>query len=563
MSRRAADTAPPFSPVSFALATALIGLSFAAGLVFAFARAQPSENPLVILGPTIAGSLLAGVLTAKTARSVGTLELLLACLLVLCVALLFGQFGQVRQSFPSSSDNFFFDLDRHTPGEMYLGPTWPRDVATFIAVAFLQAVTASSLFFMRALRLAKGGFEQLVGWRYLQAKRRDARVSKTALIAAIGVSFGVAALIAVSSAMSGYMAEVTDRILDTNAHLIVQRLGRDFTDYDSVQQKIEAMPEVVATAPFVYTGGMLSAERGMFPVLIKGIDPDEAPRVSNLRAQLRDADIAALKPKPGALPRMFVGKQLYAQLGLKINDEVSLVSPVAEEGKRGAPPRRTRFTVVGQFTSGMNDFDQRLIYIELNAAREFVGVDTGISGLEVKSHDPNHLPELGARIRQNLGGIPWRTIDWKELNSGIFSALSMQKILMQLILLFIVIVAAFNIASTLFMLVIEKTREVAVLKALGARDGSIMAVFVAEGYAIAIVGIASGVLLGLFLCFVLANLKIHIAADVYLIDTLRIVVKPLEILAIAIGALQIAHLSTLYPALKAARTMPVDALRHG
>lgn len=558
------STAPPFSPVAFALATAILGLSFAAGLLLSFAGEQPSNSVWTTLAPTLLGGVLAGLVAARTAKSIAFLELFFAVLLVLAVALLFGQFGYIKGStLPPLNDFLFAEVEALTPGATYLGPTWGRDVAVWLLAAGLQGLVASSLTFMRALRLASGGFEQMVGRRYLQAKRRDARISKTALIAALGVCFGVAALIAVSSAMSGYMAEVTDKILDTNAHLIVQRRSRDFTEYDSIQQKLEKMPGVVATAPFVFTGGMLAAERGMFPVLIKGVDPDDAPKVSNLRQQLRLADIDALKPVAGKLPKMFVGKELAKQLGLKPGHEVSLISPVAEEGKRGAPPRKTRFTVVGEFVSGMNDFDQRLIYIDLDAARQFVGVDTGISGLEVKAHDPERLEELATRVVADLGGIAWRTIDWKQLNQGIFSALAMQKAMMQLILLFIVIVAAFNIASTLFMLVVEKTREVAVLKALGAKDGSVMAIFVAEGHVIAALGIASGIVLGLLLCFALSHLKIHIAADVYLIDTLRVVVRPAEIAAIAFGALEIAHLATLYPALKAARTMPVEALRYG
>ncbi len=510
---------------------------------------------------TIVAGALGGLVGALLTKRLAFWELVIANILTMSAALLYGNFGFLYA--PSLNLSFGETLREGIPppGPMYLGPTWVRDTIVILLVALLQAITVSSVTFMLQSRGA--GFERFIGARYLAAKRRDQRLSKTAIVAALGVSLGVAALIAVISAMSGYQAEVKDKILTTNAHIIVQKWGSTFDDYDDTQQKVDKVPSVVASSPFIFTGGMLSADKGMFPVLVKGIDVDQMGNVTRIREQLRHGDLPALRPGGNKLPGMFVGAALYKQLDVKIGDVVALVSPVGSEGKRGGPPKRMLFSIAGDFVSGMNEFDQRLVYIELESAQHFVGDDAGITGLEVRTRDPETVEDTTKKILAAIGSYPYRTIDWRQLNSGIFSALAMQKMLMVVILIFIIIVAAFNIASTLFMLVVEKARDVAVLKAMGARDGSVMKIFVIEGHLISAIGIVVGVLLGLFLCAVLARLRIHIAADVYLVDTLRVQVQPMEVLMVVLGSLEVAHLATLYPALRAARTLPAEAMRYG
>jgi lipoprotein-releasing system permease protein len=535
-----------------------ITLGLAAGAVGLFAFGEPPETLWPLVFTTLAGCVVAGLAAHFFSGRLAFPELLVATMIVAGGAVLYGAFGMLLAPAPALP---LGEMGRLAPGPMYIGATWVRDILALLFVGLLQAVTASSLVYMARSR--GGGYERFVGMRYLAAKRRDARVSRTALVAALGVSLGVAALITVISAMSGYQAEVKDKILTTNTHLIVQRFGNTFDKYDDAQQKILEVPGVVASSPFVFTGGMLAAERGMFPVLVKGIDVDLVGGVTRLREQLKSGDLPALRPSGNGMPGLFVGKELFAQLGLKLGDVIALVSPVPSDGRRGGPPKRMLFRLVGMFSSGMNEFDQKLVYVELSAAQRFVGEDNGITGLEVRTTNPDTVEVTAQRVVQKLGGFPYRTIDWRQLNSGIFSALSMQKMLMVVILIFIIVVAAFNIASTLFMLVVEKTREVAVLKAMGARDGSVMKIFVIEGHMISLVGIAFGVVLGLVLCFLLGRLRIHIAADVYLVDTLRVLVQPSEVVLIALGALEVAHLATLYPALRAARTLPVEAMRYG
>ncbi|MCC6806844.1 MAG: ABC transporter permease [Deltaproteobacteria bacterium] len=579
---------PPFSGAALAAAVLAIGGFWLAGTLFVFGGAQtPTEtSEAVLYAFALVGFAPAGVLASRYAGGLAFRELLLATLIVAVAALGFGQFGVTLNPLRQPDLSRELDITRimmSSPGSAYIGPSWFLAVLALAGFGFLQALTIASLAFMfRSRRRYEPwfGFEAFVGGRYLAAKRRDAKVSLTAAIAALGVCFGVAALIAVISAMSGYQAEVKDKILGTNAHIIVQRMGRDFDDYDEVAEKLKQIPGVVATTPFVFTGGMLKVDdvdevkiedtevmataRGMYPVLVKGIDPDRAGAVTGIRAQLKEVDLAVLRPpKPGELPKIVVGRELMKKLGLKIGSEISLISPVPAEAKRGAPPKSMRFKLAGEFASGMNEFDQKLIYLGIEAAQAFIGSEKSVTGLETKIADPELVGEISQKVQLKLGGWPYRTIDFRQMNSGIFSALKMQKFLMVLMLVFIVIVAAFNIASTLFMLVVEKTREVAVLKALGARDGVIMKIFVIEGHLIGAIGVAAGVVLGLVFCFILSRLRIHIAADVYLVDTLRVMVNPLEIVLIVLGALEVAHLATLYPALRAARTYPVDAMRFG
>ncbi|MBI3180293.1 MAG: ABC transporter permease [Deltaproteobacteria bacterium] len=220
------------------------------------------------------------------------------------------------------------------------------------------------------------------------------------------------------------------------------------------------------------------------------------------------------------------------------------------------------FRIAGAFRSGMHDFDARLVYTELSAAQRLLGMGDVVSGVEFKVRNVDDADRTAERVLRAVGSYPYRKLDWRKLNENIFVALEMQKFLMFLILTFIVVVAAFNIASTLFMAVIEKARDIAILKSMGARDGGIMKIFVLQGWLVGGAGTLLGVGLGLLLCALLSQLRIEIAADVYQVEYLRVRVLPSEILLTAAAAVVISHLATLYPALRAARQRPVDAMRY-
>jgi lipoprotein-releasing system permease protein len=221
-----------------------------------------------------------------------------------------------------------------------------------------------------------------------------------------------------------------------------------------------------------------------------------------------------------------------------------------------------QFQVTGVFRSGMHEFDSRLTYLELGAAQDLLGLGASVSGVELKLSDPQRVEAIATKVLRAVGRYPYRTLDWRELNQGIFRALFLQKAVFYSILVMIIVVAAFNIASTLFMTVIEKAREIGVLKSMGARDGSIMKIFVLEGWIVGLVGTAIGLALGIGVAIALSQLKLQIAADVYMVDSLTVRIRPLEIILTAMAAFVISHLATIYPAMRAAKQRPVDAMRY-
>jgi lipoprotein-releasing system permease protein len=342
---------------------------------------------------------------------------------------------------------------------------------------------------------------------------------------------------------------------------------------------------VAAAAPFAFNEAMLSVGGRGLGILLKGIDPVAAAQVTATARHLcrnegqaldvadpvcRFADDggpalleALLQDAGDGLPAIIVGLQLYRRLGVPLGTQVHLMTPVGMAGSRGGAPKRMPFVLAGVFASGMHEFDAHLVYAALPAAQRLLGLGSSVSGVELRLTQADDVAAVGEQLMTALGHYPYRSLDWRELNASIFMALSLQKVVMFLVLAFIVVVAAFNIASTLFMAVVEKGPQIAVLLSLGATRATIMKIFVLEGWLTGIAGTALGALMGLGATFALAHMKVSIAADVYMVDALTVSLAPQEV-ALTIGAaLIICHLATLYPALRATRARPIDLLRHG
>lgn len=547
-----------------------MSLAWIAASLLSF-RTWPTEemqNEGLFYAIIMVSYFLVGWVDGRLMGRIRLLPLLLCALLALGVTLVWGRFAYALfpSLFPADPQLLPSDVQRGSvalkfaPLELYLGVTWIRTVSIVSFIALVQALMGASV---AAIRPLQGRYlTRFIALRHLSPTQRNQRISRTSAIAAVGVAIGVAALIAVISAMSGYEQEVKEKLIGANAHIVVQKLEREFPDYDEVSQKLLTLKPVKATAPFVFGAGMLSSAGGMYPIAMKGLDVDRAPQVSHLVQQLRGVALEALRPpRVGELPGIILGQKLAEQLGIKAGEELAIVSPIAGEGKRSGAPKRMRFRYVGSFVSGLNEFDQKLSYVGIEAAQKFIDQPGSVTGIEIRIEEPEEVTRVSAAILERLGGWPYRTIDWRQMNHGIFSALKMQKLLMMIILVFIVIVAAFNIASTLLMLIVDKTPQVAVLRTLGLSPTGVMRLFVMEGHVIGLMGVAGGVVLGLALCALLSALKIHIAADVYMVDTLKVSVRPLEILTIAFGSFEIAHLATLYPAARAAKMAPLEALR--
>ncbi len=403
-------------------------------------------------------------------------------------------------------------------------------------------------------------FEFFIGSRYLRAKRKQVFISLITLLSVAGVTVGVMALIVVIAVMSGFEADLKDRILGVESHLVVLRHG-PFTEYRSVLEKVDDTAGVVAATPFVYSQVMLRTASGASGAVLRGIDPESAGRViRNIKPEV----LAAMARSEGdPAPAIVLGKELARSLGVVRGDSLYVISPRGFLSPAGHVPAMKRFTVAGLFASGMYEYDGSLAYVSLAEAQRLLRMGDAVTGIEVRVDDIYRAGKIGKTI-SNLLGFPYWTRDWMQMNRNLFSALKLEKTVMFIILVLIVLVAAFNIASTLIMMVMEKTRDIAILKAMGASNKSIRRIFVFNGMIIGTVGTVLGVSLGFLACFLLDRYKfIELPGDVYYITTLPVRLEMLDVALIAAAALVICFLATLYPARQAARMDPVEAILYG
>ena len=470
----------------------------------------------------------------------------------------------------AAPDPFYDAWTAFSPGQKWLGPMWDRAVWLALVVGFLLAITGDSLAWVAGV-WARGrafGFEVFVARRHTEGLRPNS-ISLTAVVGVVGVALGVGSMITVTAVMSGYQEDVEAKILATNAHLIVQKYGADFHEYQDVMQRALAVDGVTAASPFAFNEAMLSTEVDSVGVMLKGIEPQAALAVTDIAQQVCAPAPAAGKPDlrtvltaatgpPGAL----LGHLLLQRLDKKVGDVVTLTVPAGMRHQHVLAPRRMAVRVAGSFRSGMYEFDARLVYLRLEAAQKLLDLEGTVSGLELRLQAPQAVDVVAAEVYRAIGRYPYTTRGWKEMNAPLFMALRLQKIVMFLVLCCIVVVASFNIASTLFMAVVERARDIAVLKSMGARDPHIMKIFMLQGFWVGLAGTALGVVVGLTASWLLGQVHLSIAADVYMVETLQVHLRPLEVGLVVLAALVIAHLATLYPALRAAAQRPVDAMRY-
>jgi lipoprotein-releasing system permease protein len=397
------------------------------------------------------------------------------------------------------------------------------------------------------------------------------------LISIGGVAIGVWALTVVLSVMSGFEADLKRKILGHTAHGMVLSYGADdFTEWRSVRERVLSVRGVSGATPFLYNEVMLSVGDNLTGAVLKGIDAETIGTVTELPESVEDGKLAWLRdpaaiPPPGPagevgsagrpLPGIVIGRELSRSLRVGVGDEVNVVSPFGDLGPAGPQPKSRPFRVAAVFYSGMYEYDSKFAYVDLAAGQRFFGTGDSVTGLEVRLQDSDASRAVMSRVLFELGGFPYRTKDWSELNRSLFSALQMEKVVMAVILGFIVLVASFIIVATLIMLVLEKRREIAVLKSMGAGVPSVMKIFVAEGVVIGAIGTAFGLLLGFGSCLLIDRVGIPLDPEVYYIANLPVLVDPSQFALVALAALAISYLATIYPATKAARLRPVDGLR--
>jgi lipoprotein-releasing system permease protein len=405
-------------------------------------------------------------------------------------------------------------------------------------------------------------FELFLGIRYLKAKRKQAFISVITVISVVGVMVGVMALVVVLSVMNGFRADLMSKILGVNSHLLVLNFEGSFKDYKKVGIKIDEVEGVVASTPFIYSQVMLNKAGNVSGAVLRGIDPKNAGKVVNIERMIKEGSLNALINNQNELPAIVIGQELSRQLGAYLGDILSVVSPEGKLTPLGRAPNTRRYKVTAIFESGMYEYDASMVYISLKEAQDFLGIGDRVTGLEVRVDDVYQSDKIARSIQDNLG-YPYWTKDWKVMNRSLFSALKLEKITMFVILTMIVLVGALNIISTLVMVVMEKTRDVAILRAMGATAKSIMSIFMLQGVFVGIVGTMAGLASGLGICHLLAKYKfISLPSDIYYISTLPVQVEFWDVSFVALAAVAISFLATIYPSWYASKLDPVEAIRY-
>ncbi|MBM4338313.1 MAG: lipoprotein-releasing ABC transporter permease subunit [Deltaproteobacteria bacterium] len=420
-------------------------------------------------------------------------------------------------------------------------------------------------------------YEWFIGLRYLKAKRKQTFISIITVISIAGVMLGVMALIVVLSVMNGFQQTIKEKILGTQAHLVVLKASEKGMDhYEEAIQKVEGVKGVISAAPFIFSQVMLSSESGVSGVVLKGIDPDRVAKVTELARNLKAGRLEDLKEnrvkegKEKDLSGIILGVELAKHLSVTVDDYIQVISPLGTMTPMGMMPKMKRFRVKGIFYSGMYEYDNTMAYVSIESAQKFFAMEERITGIEIKTEDIYKVKEIGKDIRKKMG-FPFWTKDWMEMNRNLFSALKLEKVIMFIIVVLIVLVAAFNIISTLIMVVMEKNKDIAILKSMGAPSRSILRIFIIEGGVIGVVGTVLGAIAGLMVAFNLEKIidfletsfgfKI-LPRDVYYIDKFPSQVNPLDVSLIVITAILISLLATLYPSWRASKLDPAEALRY-
>jgi lipoprotein-releasing system permease protein len=406
-------------------------------------------------------------------------------------------------------------------------------------------------------------FEWFVGLRYLRAKHKHGFISLISLISVAGITVGVIALIVVLAVYSGFTDGLRDQILGVNSHIIVQRLGGSISNHQLARDRILTVKDVTGATPYLYAQTLLSGSSGGSGVVLRGLDPATAENVVGLSKQMIEGSILDLdQDKTVRVPNIILGKQLANELRVGIDDRIRLISPSGPLTPMGIIPKVKTCRVSGIFETGMFEYDSTLAYMSLINVQNFLGLEDVAHGIEVavSKNALGKADQVAKRITETLGS-GFIAKDWMMMNSNLFAAFKLEKIGMFIAMTLIILVAALNIISALVMVVMEKSKDIAILKSMGATSRAIMKIFFLQGLVIAIAGTTIGVAGGLSLCELLSHYQfIELPSNVYPMTTLPIKVLPLDVIIIAVSSIVITLLATLYPSWKASTVHPAEVL---
>ncbi len=400
-------------------------------------------------------------------------------------------------------------------------------------------------------------FEYFISKRFLKEKKKSF-ISIISLLSTAGTAIGVMALIIVIAVMSGFGSELKKKILGIEAHAILLSHEGSFKDYRYIISEIKKNKAVVSASPFIFSQVMVKSPKSSSGAMLRGVNLASSKDISKFITIKAPQDAL-----PSDVPKIFIGLELAKSLDIRLGDTVYLILNQGKITPIGHIPTMKRVVTAGFFNSGMYEYDASLVYMDIKDAQQLLNMEDSVTGISIRVKDIYKTSKIAAKIISDIG-YPYWIKDWMNMNKSFFSALKLEKTVMFIILTLIVLVAAFNVASSLIMMFMERIKDIAILKAMGATDKIIRKIFIIKGMIIGGAGVIIGVILGILACGLLSKYEfIKLPKDVYFLSYLPVELNFLDVLTIAVSALFICLLATVYPAYKASKVNTVDAIRYG